>query len=500
MNITLTQLLIFVGIIAILLTLLVGFAFKKHKSWILTFLQNYCGVLFVISGLVKAVDPMGTAFKMEQYFGEFYYTFSETAFSFLAPVFPFFSKYAIAFSVFMIIFEILLGLMLILGMKSKWTSWAFLLLVGFFTFLTGFTYLTGYVPSGVNFFSFGQWGPWVESNMKVTDCGCFGDFIKLVPKTSFLKDVVLLFPAVFFVFKHKDMHELFSNKVRWAILGIVGVGLLYYCFSNYVWDIPKNDFRPFKKGVNILKQKEIEENAMANVEILGWKLKNKNDNTIVELPNAQYMKEFANYPKTDWETEQIKSEPTIVSTKISEYEVTGPDGYDISEDLLLEEGYSFMIVAYKLKGEVDVKEIMVKDTSFIIDTSLIIDPDTYEETIKLVKVIDKISDKKVKQETFTWNPKYQNAYKEVVNPIAEAAEKAGIKTYAVVGGAGKEMIEDFRHSTQSAFPFYTSDEILLKTIVRSNPGIVLFKDGTIVDKWHYKQVPSFEEIKAKYIK
>ena len=329
MNITLPGLLTFVGVVAIIITLIVGFGFKKHKNWLLTFIQNYCGVLFVISGLVKAVDPMGTAFKMEQYFGEFYYTFNETAFSFLAPIFPFFSKYAIGFSVFMIIFEILLGIMLILGMKSKWTSWAFLLLVGFFTFLTGFTYLTGYVPNSVNFFSFGQWGPWTESNMKVTDCGCFGDFIKLVPKTSFFKDVALLFPAFFFVFKHKDMHELFSKKVQWGIIGITGLALLYYCFSNYVWDIPKNDFRPFKKGVNILKQKEIEENAMANVEILGWKLTNKNNSTVVELPNAQYMKEFQNYPKTEWSTEQIKSEPEIVSTKISEYEVTGPDGYDI---------------------------------------------------------------------------------------------------------------------------------------------------------------------------
>jgi uncharacterized membrane protein YphA (DoxX/SURF4 family) len=174
---TLGTLVLVVAIAAVLLTVLIGIFFKDDmNNWIVSLLQNFCGVLFIFSGWVKAVDPLGTAYKMEQYFAEFQGTFEDTTLSFMAPLFPTLSEYAIGFSVGMIVFEIILGLMLLLGSWPKVTAWAFFLLVLFFTFLTGFTYLTGYVPEGVNFFQFGKWGPYVETNMKVTDCGCFGDF------------------------------------------------------------------------------------------------------------------------------------------------------------------------------------------------------------------------------------------------------------------------------------------------------------------------------------
>ena len=133
----------------------------------------------------------------------------------------------------MIVFEIALGLMLLLGHKPKFTSWAFLILVLFFTFLTGFTYLTGYVSDGVNFFSFSDWGAYKDTNMKVTDCGCFGDFIKLKPKTSFLKDVFLLIPGFYFLFKPSHMHQLFSRNIRNILVVLTVVGITFYCFSNY---------------------------------------------------------------------------------------------------------------------------------------------------------------------------------------------------------------------------------------------------------------------------
>ena len=75
---TLSGLLINIGIVAFILTFIVGFVMKGHKSWIMTFLQNLCGVLFIFSGWVKAVDPLGTAYKMEQYFGEFEFPFPST--------------------------------------------------------------------------------------------------------------------------------------------------------------------------------------------------------------------------------------------------------------------------------------------------------------------------------------------------------------------------------------------------------------------------------------
>src|SRR5688572_33274483 len=111
----LLTLVLYIGIAAAVLTVLVGLIKKGHKSWIMTFLQNFCGILFIISGFVKAIDPIGTAFKMEQYFAEFQYTFAETGMSFIAPLFPALSSISLFFSIFIIVFEIVLGLMLLLG-------------------------------------------------------------------------------------------------------------------------------------------------------------------------------------------------------------------------------------------------------------------------------------------------------------------------------------------------------------------------------------------------
>jgi len=166
-----------IGGIALALTLLIGIVLREQKNWLMTYAQSFVGALFIFSGFVKAMDPLGTAYKMEQYFVEFESTFSETWLSFIAPLFPALSEASITFSVVMIVFEIVLGLMILIGSSPRFSSWAFFLLVAFFTFLTGFTYLTGYVPNGVNFFEFGQWTAFEETNMKVTDCGCFGDFL-----------------------------------------------------------------------------------------------------------------------------------------------------------------------------------------------------------------------------------------------------------------------------------------------------------------------------------
>ena len=221
----------------------------------MTFAQSWCGALFLFSGWVKAVDPLGTAYKLHDYFGEFESVFSGTAMSFIAPLFPFLDSFGVQLSVATIVFEILLGVMLLIGAKPKFTSWAFLGLILFFTGLTGFTYLTGYVPEGVNFFEFSKWGEYTATNMKVTDCGCFGDFIKLEPFTSFTKDVFLLIPAFYFLFRSKDMHSFFSEKVKNGIIGLTIGGLLLYCFSNYIWDIPHADFRPFKVAADIRGQR-----------------------------------------------------------------------------------------------------------------------------------------------------------------------------------------------------------------------------------------------------
>ena len=492
---TLSTLITNIGIVAIVLTLLVEYVFKARKDWITSFLQNFTGALFVFSGWVKAIDPLGTAYKMEQYFAEFKYTFEETWMSFIAPLFPWLSDMSVGFSVFMIIFEIVLGIMLLLGSRPKFTSWAFFLLVAFFTFLTGFTYLNGHVPRDANFFEFGKWGSWVEANMKVTDCGCFGDFIKLKPKISFFKDVFLLIPSIWFLFRHKQMHQLFSARTRSVVLGISTLALLFYCFSNFSWDLPHKDFRPFKVGTDIVAVRQAEMDAQAAVKVVAYQLTNKANGQVIELPYEQFLKEYKSYPKEEWEYEQIKTEPIIEATKISEFALTDAEGNDVTEDILGEDNYAFLYVCHKLKGKPYSQEITQTIPVFTYDTI----PDPEGGGFKIEKKASGTEMRTVTEVTYTWDPAYEEVFRQKVNPFADAAQAAGYKVFGAAGGAGADMIEEFRHATQAAYPMYEADDILLKTIVRSNPGIVLLKNGKVLMKWHKNKLPAFEEVRQQYM-
>ena len=483
---TLQKLLLYIGIIAVVLTVLIGWLKKGHKSWLMTFLQNFTGVLFIISGLVKAIDPMGTAFKMEHYFTEFEYTFADTWFGFIAPVFPFLSKISLVFSVGMILLEIILGVMLLLGHRPKLTSWAFLLLVGFFTMLTGFTFLTGYVPGDSTFFRFASWGPYTASNMKVTDCGCFGDFIKLEPRISFFKDVALLVPAIYFVFRHRDMHQLFTSRVRSIIIAVTSVLLLLFCLNNFLWNLPVVDFRPFKVGTNLYEKKTAEEEAAASVKITAWKLQNKTTGEIVDLPTETYMKELAKYPKTEWTVvEQIKTKPAIEATKVSEFSVVDKDGNEVVEDILSDSGHVFMIIAYELKGEARTEEAMIPDTTWSMDTVRV-----NQDGMVLVKSISNIGSKKVTREVYAWDPKYVSHYQKKVNPLMDDVMKQGAKVYAIAGGAGVEMTNSFKEAIGAQYDWYEADDVTLKTIIRSNPGVVHLKAGKVLEMWHIRHLPS----------
>ncbi|MDP4711349.1 MAG: DoxX family protein [Saprospiraceae bacterium] len=491
---TIVSLTLIIGLVALVLTVLTGMVFKKVQSWALSFLQNFTGALFVFSGFVKAIDPLGTAFKMEQYFTEFELTFQDTWMSFLSPLFPILSEFAPSFSVIMIVFEIVLGLMLLVGSLRKFTAWAFLLLVAFFTVLTGFTYLTGYVPADVNFFEFGKWGPYTATNMKVTDCGCFGDFLKLEPRVSFLKDVFLLVPAILFVLFSQKMHQLFALPVRASLIGLSAMVFTWYCFSNYVWDIPGIDFRPFKVGVNILEQKNREIDAENNVEITGINLTNKETGEVISnMSYGDFMANFKDYPKENWDFEYIKSAPTVARTKISDFDVSSSDGQEVTEEILSDPNYSFMIIAYKLYGDVATSSQMVKDTSYRNDTLLVGDE------IQVSQIIDQIADKQVTLTEYNWDPVYVGKWKEVINPVLASARDNNLDVFAITGYANPDVLESFKAASGSDYTFHVADDILLKTIVRSNPGVVLLKNGTIVQKWHYKQLPTFEEIRQRYM-
>jgi uncharacterized membrane protein YphA (DoxX/SURF4 family) len=172
------------------------------------------GVLFIFSGLVKANDPLGLSYKMQEFF-EVWGLHG-------------FNSWTLLMSVLMNAFEIIAGFALLLGWRIKLFSWLLLLLIVFFTFLTGYTYFTG-MPK---------------------NCGCFGDCLPITSKTSFLKDVILTILIAFLLWKQKYIKPLFAEKwVTAAMLAITAISFIFQWYTlNY---LPVVDCLPYKKGNNI---------------------------------------------------------------------------------------------------------------------------------------------------------------------------------------------------------------------------------------------------------
>ena len=191
------------------------------KQLFLWVLRIVVGGLFVFSGLIKINDPVGTAIKLEEYFGVFS--------SDIAPFFDLLKPYALSLSVFLVVSEVILGVMLLFGVRLKATIWALASMILFFTFLTFYS----------AYFN------------KVTDCGCFGDAIKLTPWQSFYKDVILLVLISFLVIFRNDLPKKSPRWTNYLALGcaVISLGLAIYAIQN----LPFIDFRAYKEGVNIPK-------------------------------------------------------------------------------------------------------------------------------------------------------------------------------------------------------------------------------------------------------
>jgi hypothetical protein len=381
------------------------------------------------------------------------------------------------------------------------TSWAFLLIIVFFTILTGFTFLTGYVPSGENFFSFSKWGPYLESNMRVTDCGCFGEFIKPTPRSTFLKNIFFLFPAFFFIFKHKDFHRIFKPHTRNAISWLSAIALLWYCLNNFAWNLPHIDFRPFQEGLNIRDQRQAEIDASQNVKITGFLLKDRQSGEPLEVATQEYYKMIKEDKKGMEEqyefVDQIKEDPVIPLSKLSEFMVEDFEGYDMTDSILNGEAYKFIIISYELEYEPWYESVTKMDTSYLMDTISVFDGNT--ETIQIVKSIDKISERKEDVLRYTFDEELVDDYKKIINPVMDKAQDEGYLVQAIVGGISEEEVKAFKLAADCKYEFFEADDILLKTIIRSNPGVMLMKDGMIVKKWHKKKLPDWETINEDYI-
>jgi len=363
--------------------------------YLVGFCRIFVGVLFIISGFIKLNDPVGFSFKLEEYFSSGVLDM------------PFFEPHALLISIVIVVFEVLVGVLLIIGYKVKFTVWSLLIMI------VGFTFLTFY--------------SWHYN--AVTDCGCFGDAIKLTPFQSFLKDVILLLLIVILFIGRKHITPFFNNRTNRLIVffSLVLSGFYVYHVLNH---LPVIDFRPYEIGKNIEDVMNVPEGAPESIFEYAWKFDVNGEEQIV-VTNGDYPAVEGKF--IDVETKEIQKgyEPPVHDFTIEQ------NGEDFAA-VLLQEPKLVMVIAYDLRKS---NEAMFSE-------------------------VKKISNSALKK-----------GYKVIGMSASNEAQTA-------------KLIQDYTLN----FEFYYTDETTLKTIVRSNPGILVLEKGTIQQKVHYND---FEELDFK---
>lgn len=353
------------------------------KQIALLIIRFIVGGLFIFSGLIKVNDPVGTSIKLEEYFDVFSYD--------IAPFFSSLKAISLPLAVFLVVLEVVLGIMLIINYKPKFTTIALAVIIVFFTFLTFYS----------AYFN------------KVTDCGCFGDAIKLTPWESFYKDIFLLILiAILLVCRN----SLKPNNHSWAtgvslFSLVLAAGLSIYAIQN----LPFIDFRAYKEGVNISQAMQ----PSAGLEY----------SYVMNRGGEQVV--FDQYPTGDeYEFVEMNLKNPEALPKISDFAVWNEQG-DFTE------------------------EILTKDRVLI-----------------LVSNISKINEKNFDK----------------IKSLIEGFRGSEVR-FSVVSASSEEEIKALIEKEEWDVDYYLADATVVKTIMRSNPGIMVLQEGEILAKYHHNNTP-----------
>ena len=313
---------------------------------------------FIFSGFVKAVDPLGTQYKIHDYLMAWG----------IGKMVPDFST--LATSVLLAATEFFLGICLLFAIRRRIVSKLVLLVMLVMTPLT----------------------LWLAIADPISDCGCFGDALVLTNWQTFWKNVILLGAAVVVWKWPLEMARLISRTNQWIVMNYSLVFILLFIAGKSLYTLPQFDFRPYHIGADIRE---------------GW----------------MKMMEDEDSPYTDLFIEQVE------------------DGEDLTEQILTDKGYTFLLIAPHLEQADDSR-------------------------------LDEI------------------------NQMYEYSLDNGYPFYCLTA-SGEKAIEKWRDLTGAEYPFCHTDDITLKTIIRSNPGLVLLKDGKVIRKWSHNNLPEEEELSAK---
>ena len=402
-------------LIAIELILINGAGYIARIPMITHVARFLVGGLFIFSGFIKANDPLGFSYKLKEYFEVFQ---NDTGMAF----FEWFAHIALPLAVIICASEIILGVMLLIGYRTKLTLWLLFAQIAFFTFLTFYSACFN----------------------KVTHCGCFGDFLKLKPWESFWKDIALMI-LITVLFAGKDnIREMFAPMILSSVF-LVGVvfsfGFPIYAYRN----LPPLDFRAYAPG----------ESIKDNMKLLPtYKPAEYETGFIYENLKTGKKEHFnlKNYPWQDtltWKwaaTDNVLIKDAVDAPRITDFTVNNLDGVAITDSVLNDKNYSFWLVAYDLKETNNDPTLMAKINDFYKLASL----------------------EKYKFMAFT--------------------------------ASGPSDIDKFKHEHNALYDFGMVDGIILKTMIRSNPGLMLIKDGKVIANWHHNNFPGFSDVKQKYMK
>ena len=368
-----------------------------------TLSRYFVGILFIFSGAIKINDPVGTQIKLQEYFEVFSSDFS-SVFELLVP-------FALFISVFLCTLEIIIGIALIMNYHMNLISKLTLSLIVFFTFLTFYS----------AYFN------------KVTDCGCFGDAIKLTPWESFYKDIILLFFSLIIYYlqsKLKNQVGFFYLKImddkniRNGIIIFISTICLIVSYTA-IYFLPFIDFRTYKIGNNIPQM-------MLPSEELKYSY-------IMEKDGRDY--EFENYPLDNtFKFKEIKLLNPEAEPKITDYSLWNDDGDFTNESF---KGNKLFIIFH------DVNKIGISNNNV-------------SEFINKVKILE-------------------NGINFWVETI-------------IITSSDEKSIKKFKEKFDLNFKTVYGDATVLKTIIRSNPGFFLMRNGTVRGKWHFNSFPEPNEI------
>ncbi len=280
-----------------------------------TVARIFTGVLFVFSGLVKAIDPKGLAFKMQEFFEAW------SGSGFMPGLMKIFDTYALSFSIIMITLEVIVGVALLIGWKKKFTVSVLLLLMIFFTFLTSYVLFTG----------------------KIRACGCFGDCIPLTPVQTFTKDVVLLVLSFFLLLNLKYISPI--AKPFFSFLYILSATILILFLQWYVLrNLPLVDCLPYKKENNLIELRKMPADAVPD----------KYDYLFIYKKDGT-QKEFKAdaTPDSTWEFVDRKQTLTQKGSNnipvISDFSLTTESGTDTTNDILNTSGKYYLFYIKELE-------------------------------------------------------------------------------------------------------------------------------------------------------